>query len=60
MNIRKLYDSSLKTLYLLFCPFVTGVAGDWKNHFTVALNEKFDMHYEQQMKGSTLKLRTEI
>ncbi|XP_004681296.1 PREDICTED: estrogen sulfotransferase [Condylura cristata] len=37
-----------------------GISGDWKNHFTVALNEKFDMHYEQQMKGSTLKLRTEI
>lgn len=37
-----------------------GIAGDWKNYFTVALNEKFDIHYEQQMKGSTLKLRTEI
>ncbi|XP_037386222.1 sulfotransferase 1E1-like [Talpa occidentalis] len=37
-----------------------GISGDWKNHFTVALNEKFDVHYEQQMKGSTLKLRTEI
>ncbi|XP_024597378.1 estrogen sulfotransferase isoform X2 [Neophocaena asiaeorientalis asiaeorientalis] len=42
-------------------PFMRkGIAGDWKNYFTVALNEKFDMHYEQQMKGSTLKLRTEI
>lgn len=42
-------------------PFMRkGIAGDWKNHFTVALNEKFDIHYEQQMKGSTLKLRTEI
>lgn len=37
-----------------------GISGDWKNHFTVALNEKFDVHYEQEMKGSTLKLRTEI
>lgn len=37
-----------------------GITGDWKNHFTVALNEKFDVHYEQQMKGSTLKLQTEI
>ncbi|XP_029417638.1 estrogen sulfotransferase, testis isoform-like isoform X2 [Nannospalax galili] len=37
-----------------------GITGDWKNHFTVALNEKFDMHYEQQMKDSTLKFRTEI
>ncbi|XP_007523587.1 sulfotransferase 1E1 [Erinaceus europaeus] len=42
-------------------PFLRkGDIGDWKNHFTVALNEKFDVHYEQQMKGSTLKLRTEI
>ncbi|ELV13020.1 Estrogen sulfotransferase [Tupaia chinensis] len=42
-------------------PFMRkGIAGDWKNHFTVALNEKFDKHYEQQMKGSTLKCRTEV
>ncbi|KAI4542867.1 hypothetical protein MG293_006993 [Ovis ammon polii] len=37
-----------------------GIVGDWKNYFTVALNEKFDKHYEEQMKGSTLKFRTEI
>ncbi|XP_049645988.1 sulfotransferase 1E1-like [Suncus etruscus] len=43
------------------CSFIRkGISGDWKNHFTVALNEKFDVHYEQEMKGSTLKLRTEI
>ncbi|KAK1345870.1 hypothetical protein QTO34_008335 [Cnephaeus nilssonii] len=42
-------------------PFMRkGIIGDWKNHFPEALNKKFDMHYEQQMKGSTLKLRTEI
>uniref|UniRef100_A0A2K5BXN4 Sulfotransferase n=1 Tax=Aotus nancymaae TaxID=37293 RepID=A0A2K5BXN4_AOTNA len=42
-------------------PFMRkGIIGDWKNHFTVALNEKFDKNYEQQMKESTLKFRTEI
>ena len=59
MNIKKLHDSGWKTLYLLFFS-VTGIVGDWKNYFTVALNEKFDTHYEQEMKGSTLKLQTEI
>ncbi|XP_053457217.1 sulfotransferase 1E1-like isoform X2 [Nycticebus coucang] len=42
-------------------PFMRkGVIGDWKNHFTVALNEKFDKHYEQQMKKCTLTFPTEI
>lgn len=46
-------------IYYVFS-FVVGITGDWKNHFTVALNEKFNIHYEQQMKGSTLKLKIEI
>ncbi|XP_005068234.1 sulfotransferase 1E1 [Mesocricetus auratus] len=42
-------------------PFIRkGVVGDWKNHFTVALRERFDNHYEQQMKGCTLKFRDEL
>ncbi|OBS81928.1 hypothetical protein A6R68_24082, partial [Neotoma lepida] len=37
-----------------------GIVGDWKNNFTVALREKFDEHYEQQMKEFTLKFREEL
>ncbi|XP_068117219.1 sulfotransferase 1B1-like isoform X2 [Hyperolius riggenbachi] len=37
-----------------------GVAGDWKNHFTVAQNEKFDEDYERKMSTTDLHFRTEI
>ncbi|XP_069508159.1 sulfotransferase 1 family member D1-like [Ambystoma mexicanum] len=37
-----------------------GIAGDWKNVFTVAQNERFDEDYERKMAGSTLRFRTEI
>ncbi|KAM4617138.1 sulfotransferase 1 family member D1-like [Discoglossus pictus] len=37
-----------------------GVAGDWKNYFTVAQNLTFDEDYERQMAGSSLRFRTEV
>lgn len=43
-------------LYFLFL----GIAGDWKNYFTVAQNEKFDAIYRKEMSGNTLQFRTEL
>lgn len=36
-----------------------GVIGDWKNHFTVTLNERFDRIFEDEMKNSKLHIHFE-
>ncbi|XP_013417157.1 sulfotransferase 1A2 [Lingula anatina] len=37
-----------------------GKVGDWKNHFTVAQNERFDALYRQWTQGTDLNVRFEI
>ncbi|NXK48231.1 ST1B1 Sulfotransferase, partial [Chauna torquata] len=42
-------------------PFMRkGIAGDWKNHFTVAQSARFDQLYAQRMAGTDLRFRTHV
>lgn len=52
------YFMCVRIYSVIFLP--PGISGDWKNHFTVAQNERFDQHYQEHMAGSDLHFQMEV
>ncbi|XP_053173573.1 cytosolic sulfotransferase 3-like [Scomber japonicus] len=53
--------STLGVMHQNISPFLRkGKVGDWKNHFTAAQIEEFDVDYKKKMTDTTLQFRTEI